>query len=116
LASGPDGPVIATPAVTANNALLNVAGSSAIDAWAVGDSPLGYHSSVPVLLHWNGSAWSPVAQPAASGALTAVADLGTGNAWAVGRAQLNGSALAPGGTVNWAVGTGTGAFVLARTN
>ena len=84
---------VAAPAVTVNTVLTSVAASSASDGWAAGYSPLGYHSSVPVLLRWNGSAWSAVAQPAASGALAAVADLGAGNAWAVGRAGRFGPQL-----------------------
>jgi hypothetical protein len=84
---------VATPAVTVSTVLTDVAGASATDAWAVGYSPLGYHSSAPVVLRWTGSAWSAAVQPAASGALAAVADLGPGNAWAVGRAGRFGPQL-----------------------
>ena len=84
---------VATPAVSVNTVLTGVAGASAADVWAVGFSPLGYHSSVPAMMHWNGSAWSPAAQPATSGALAAVADLGARDAWAVGRAGRFGPQL-----------------------
>src|SRR6266516_2855098 len=73
------------PPVTANTALFGVAASAATDAWAVGkESASGYRAGKPVTLHWTGSGWSRVAPLNVSGFLTAVADLGPTNAYAVG--------------------------------
>jgi hypothetical protein len=89
------------PSVKADAAeLLGVSGSSANDVWAVGDSTTTTASSqgnvsnqIPLLLHWDGSAWS-IAQGAALPApsagnsefssLSSVAALAANNAWAVG--------------------------------
>ena len=83
-------------AVTAppNSVLLGVAASSATDAWAVGRrNAQGYGGSFPVLLHWNGSAWSTANQPIATGALNAAVALSPTDAWAVGRAGRFGPQL-----------------------
>lgn len=73
------------PAVTANTALFGVGAFSTNDAWAVGKATgAGYSTGKPVTVHWNGSAWSTVTPPAVGGFLAGVADLGVGNAYAVG--------------------------------
>lgn len=80
-----------TPALPATGVLSSVSASAAAEAWAVGFTTTGYHATQPVALRWDGSSWSPTAVPGAA-KLTAVADLGPGNAWAVGRAGRFGPA------------------------
>jgi hypothetical protein len=77
-----------TPSAASNQTLAAVAASPS-DAWAVGNTkPSGYSVGIPLALHWNGTAWSAVATAPGipTGPLTAVADLGPTNAWAVGTA------------------------------
>jgi hypothetical protein len=69
-------------------------GSRATDVWAVGgwaaESFIGRHTTGQVILHWNGTAWSPV--PRGSDALLAgVWGSGPDDVWAVG------SDFSPGG-------------------
>lgn len=51
-------------------------GSSAADAWIVGTGPN--------VMHWDGTAWSPMALPGATAPLNAVWGSGPGDVWAVG--------------------------------
>ena len=65
--------------------LGGVAATSARNAWAVGDTGRGIGSR-PVILHWNGSRWSPVTIPAIRHGyqLVSVAAVSARDAWAVG--------------------------------
>jgi hypothetical protein len=55
--------------------LSSVAADSSTDAWAVGGA---------LTLHWNGKAWSKVAEPVATASLSSVKVFSRSNAWAVG--------------------------------
>lgn len=73
------------PAVTANTALFGVGASSASDVWAVGkETASGYRAGKPVILHWNGTAWSASSPLAVGGFLTGVVAISPTNAYAVG--------------------------------
>ncbi len=70
--------------------LLAVGGSAANDVWAVGSrNPTGFASTNPLIDHWNGTAWTNVPAPAATGGskshLDGVVGFSPTNAWAVGR-------------------------------
>jgi hypothetical protein len=82
--------------------LSAIAGDSPSDAWAVGAvlTPDGHQS--PLILHWNGQAWS-LAGPAVpiAGALTGVTADSAADAWAVGEASGRTLILHWNGTV-WA--------------
>ena len=70
-----------------NNALSGVAAISANDVWAVGQSAeIGVHDSFRGLTeHWNGTAWSIVADAGPpSTSLVSVAGVATNDVWAVG--------------------------------
>jgi hypothetical protein len=59
-----------------------VSARSGNDVWAV-----GVRGSGPMILHWDGTAWTPVVHPRAfpnSASLRGVAALGGGSAWSVG--------------------------------
>ena len=82
--------VVPSPGPGSSSALAAVAATSSTDAWAVG-SWLNPASATTVALieHWDGSAWSTVPSPAVPGApslvsLAGVAALSPTNAWAVG--------------------------------
>jgi hypothetical protein len=66
-----------------------VSAASATDAWAVGFAYPRTHYADPVAYHWDGTAWSAQMVTNSDGSLftgnLGVADLGPGNAWAVGR-------------------------------
>jgi hypothetical protein len=84
-----------TPALGVNASLSAVSASSASDAWAVGlTRPTGYHGSVALYEHWNGSRWSVVSGPGSG--LNAVVNFSSINAVAVGTTgeveQWNGTA------------------------
>ena len=69
-------------AAGAGGSLLDVAASSARNAWLVEQLP----SYSLRLLHWNSTAWSQTAIPSPSvNSVTAVAAVSAGNAWAVGQ-------------------------------
>jgi hypothetical protein len=70
--------------------LEDVAATSAADAWAV-----GFTYTIPLILHWNGTAWTRAPLPATvgRGLFTGVAATSRTNAWAVmaprtGRARI----------------------------
>jgi hypothetical protein len=73
---------------TANseNHLDAIDGVSADDLWAVGHTRNGdYSVAAPLVLHWNGSAWSVVPTPTANDAtLEGVVALASNDVWAVG--------------------------------
>jgi hypothetical protein len=68
------------------NHLLAVDGVSPNDLWAVGHTRNGdYSVSAPLILHWDGSAWSVVPSPTANdGTLEGVVALASDDVWAVG--------------------------------
>jgi hypothetical protein len=78
---------VRSPNPGASNDLSGISADSAADAWAVGSvcTP-GCTSEVPLLLHWNGTAWSKVSGPVLSfgGVLNGVSALAPDDAWAVG--------------------------------
>jgi hypothetical protein len=81
--------VVTAPPTGENAALTAVASTSDTNAWAVGHSNTApnYLGAIPVIDHWNGSAWSQVATPStgySTNTLTAVSTSGTTDAWAVG--------------------------------
>jgi hypothetical protein len=71
-----------------NNVLVAAAATSRSNAWAVGtyhdDSEVG--TTLPLILHWNGSRWTRMASAITGGqnSLGAVAATSAANAWAVG--------------------------------
>jgi hypothetical protein len=69
------------------NELDGVSAVSAKSAWAVGYDQTGTGGYEPLILHWNGTAWSRVPSPRASAfsaALSAVSAASSKSAWAVG--------------------------------
>ena len=82
--------------------LAGITARSATDIWAVGGFLGNIDTPSPTreirTLHFDGTAWTAGTAPNGGGS------------------QLGGSALAPGGTRTWAVGTSAGAFVLTRVN
>jgi hypothetical protein len=80
---------VATPIPDAQlgSQLNAIDGTSSSDLWAVGQAGGGdYQVSQPIILRWNGSAWSAVATPAAIDAtLEGVVALASNDVWAVGR-------------------------------
>ena len=73
---------------TANfeNHLNAIDGTASDDLWAVGHTQNGEYSvKQPLILHWNGSAWSIVPSPTAlDGTLDGVVALASDDVWAVG--------------------------------
>jgi hypothetical protein len=69
--------------------LAAVAGSGPVDVWAVGaaqDSTTAV--TTPVALHWDGTAFSPVAVPGTGFGLGAVFSAGAGDVWFAGAQQI----------------------------
>ena len=60
--------------------LNEVKALSATDAWAVGGTSTGH----PLVLHWNGMAWTQATTPGIFGTLLAVSPLSPTDVWAVG--------------------------------
>jgi hypothetical protein len=77
-----------TPSGATDITPSGVSAVSATDAWTVGSYQNGSGTEVPLILHWNGTAWSQVASPAPSGAtntsLTGVSTVSATDAWAAG--------------------------------
>jgi hypothetical protein len=74
------------------NGLAAVAATSASNAWAVGDDVTSSNpQGVPLIVHWNGTAWtqvpSPNPNPKNGTTLTGVAATSATNAWAVGESD-----------------------------
>ena len=64
------------------NAVIDISPSN---AWAVGETKQsGYRSGTPLILHWNGASWQPVAPPSGTGKLLAAAFSSATDLWAVG--------------------------------
>jgi hypothetical protein len=81
--------VVTAPPTGENAALTAVAATSDANAWAVGHSNTApnFLGAIPVIDHWNGSAWSQVTAPStgySTNTLSAVSASSTSNAWAVG--------------------------------
>jgi hypothetical protein len=87
-ASPPAWQSVAVPSsVTAPAGLNDVSATGSADAWAVGaDAETAYNQGTPVMLHWDGTAWSSVMLPPlpAPGTLNAVSADSRADAWAVG--------------------------------
>jgi hypothetical protein len=70
------------------NALFAVAAVSSSDVWAVGSTAARNTGDTTIAEHWNGSTWSAVPTPNATGAgsdLFAVTAIASNNVWAVGQ-------------------------------
>jgi len=86
---------VPTPNVVRFDEKLNaVSAAAASDVWAVGStSRTGFAHTDPLAAHWDGTSWTIVPTPATTGGsksiLFGVANLGGGNAWAVGRSEAN---------------------------
>jgi hypothetical protein len=66
------------------------------DVWAVGQDQAPGHLADPLILHYDGHAWSPTAVPVAGQtSLTAVACAGRDNVWAVGFQGSRGRTFRP---------------------
>jgi hypothetical protein len=84
---------VATPNVVHfDEKLLGVSPAAANDVWAVGSTNrISFAHTDPITAHFDGTTWSIVPTPASTGAaksiLFAVANLGGGSAWAVGRSH-----------------------------
>ena len=84
---------VTTPNVMGSDEKLNaVSAAAANDVWAVGSiNRTGFAHTDPLAAHWDGTSWTIVPTPATTGGsksiLFGVANLGGGNAWAVGRSE-----------------------------
>ncbi len=84
-----------TPNVVQFDEKLNAVSAAATnDVWAVGSTNrTGFAHTDPLAAHWDGTSWTIVPTPATTGGsksiLFGVANLGGGNAWAVGRSEAN---------------------------
>lgn len=68
-----------------SNALYGVASISPNDAWAVGEQyESAYSSYIPLVEHWNGSAWSVVQSSQYGVTLRGVTAISANDVWAVG--------------------------------
>src|ERR1035437_10441830 len=80
--------LVATPVSTVNDLSINaIAGSSASDIWAVGQTvTAGYHNRQfsSVIMHYNGSTWSTAPIPSGISPLTGTASLAAGHVWFTG--------------------------------
>jgi len=86
---------VATPNVVGSGEKLNaVSAAAANDVWAVGSiNRTSFKHTDPIAAHWDGTSWTIVPTPPTTGGsrsiLFGVANLGGGNAWAVGRSEAN---------------------------
>ena len=66
--------------------MYGVAATGPDDVWAVGQDQDPSHPAGPLILHYDGHAWTPTAVPVVAGQtwLNAVACAGRDNVWAVG--------------------------------
>jgi hypothetical protein len=86
---------VPTPNIVHFDEKLNaVSAAAANDVWAVGSTnQTGAAHTDPITAHWDGTSWTIAATPATTGGsksiLFGVANLGGGNAWAVGRSEAN---------------------------
>jgi hypothetical protein len=80
----------------ASDGLKGIGGTSAGDLWAVGEYSDGQNFNAMLFVHWNGTAWSFVKEPAALHASAfgnAVTVLSPTDAWAVGENGLQTATL-----------------------
>jgi hypothetical protein len=73
--------------LTRTSQLRGVAAVSANDIWAVGDYTSGSDAVVPLVIHWNGTAWRTATVPAPAGNLGILSDVvatSASDVWAVG--------------------------------
>jgi hypothetical protein len=87
---------VPSPTARGGVILVEVAATSASNAWAVGFAPTPSASTpvTSVILPWNGTAWRRVPSPGSRGGLLeGVAATSAGNAWAVGFSFANGKSL-----------------------
>jgi hypothetical protein len=86
---------VPTPNVVRFDEKLNAVSSAAADdVWAVGSTNrTGFAHTDPLTAHWDGHAWTIVPTPVTTGGsksiLFGVANLGSTNAWTVGRSEAN---------------------------
>jgi hypothetical protein len=86
---------VPTPNVVRFDEKLNaVSAAAANDVWAVGSTNrTAFAHTDPLAAHWDGTRWTIVPTPTTTGGsksiLFGVANLGGGNAWAVGRSAAN---------------------------
>ena len=82
-----------------DNVLQGVAADSPSDAWAVGDQINAAGTTLPLIEHWNGTAWSVAIVPSVGqtlgSELTGVAAISPQDAWAVGYFSTSGGQSAP---------------------
>lgn len=135
---------VATPGRAGHDEILfGVTATSAKNAWAVGDEDLGVLKARPLILHWNGTAWTRAQSPNPIGdsGLGGVDASSATNAWAVGAdgsehpltlhwdgsswtavpnpgtalASLHGVSIGPSGHA-WAVGSADGLTLILHWN
>jgi hypothetical protein len=92
LAAGGGWTIVAAPPTGQDANLSGVTTTSDNDAWAVGYccARPNFLDAVPIIDHWNGSAWSQASVPStgySTNSLTAVSASSTSDAWAVGRSE-----------------------------
>ncbi len=88
------------------NALQGVSGVARNDVWAVGYSSQKYYPNYPLPLveHWNGSAWSVVKTPAVGiGELRSVKAIASDDVWAVGQKYSGGAIIEHWDGATWTV-------------
>jgi hypothetical protein len=80
-----------SPGRQSGNDLYGIAVASSNDIWAVGDAFSGANSQFggALTLHWNGSQWSIVKNPARGATLFGATALASNNVWAVGTAVVH---------------------------
>ena len=76
-----------TPPAGVRSGLLSVNMLTSSDGWAV-----GFNATGPLIVHWNGLAWSPVTAPPGIAGLRSVHFLSPSNGWAVGNTGTGGQA------------------------
>jgi hypothetical protein len=84
--------IVAAPPIGQDANLSGVTTTSDNDAWAVGYccARPNFLGAIPIIDHWNGTAWSQVSVPSTgygTNSLTAVSASSTSDAWAVGRSE-----------------------------
>lgn len=88
-ARSPVPPLTSGGAPVQSAALNGLTAASATDAWAVGSQVTSSNRTIPLTLHWDGSAWSQVATPdpvpgGSFAQLASVSASSPADAWAVG--------------------------------
>jgi hypothetical protein len=87
------------PSGATSTYLSAVSAASATDAWAAGYYQNSSGTQVPLILHWNGTAWKTVTSPAPSGAtssgLNGLSAVSATDAWAVGSYFNSGGVQVP---------------------